>query len=202
MATPQRKAHPCGLFKSNNEPSTQMMVSLVCGSGLGIPCFEQHISCANGKFYPDRLSSIPMFSPQPWHCLLIPITSHLGQEEYCQVCSDVLFLLVAMWQANDFCLALFLQMHLPGQRWRGRCSKQMAVGQNQWYHFGIVILVYFRGDWDVHWGCGILTHTPSHQIPHTGPVAGAGTCSTLPSPAPWLKILGRFGGRPHVKAWL
>ena len=37
----------------------------------------------------------------------------------------------------------------------------MAVGQNQWYHFGVgppPILVYFNGDWDVHWGCVILTH--------------------------------------------
>ena len=37
----------------------------------------------------------------------------------------------------------------------------MAVGQNQWYHFGVgalPILVYSSGDWDVHWGYGILTH--------------------------------------------
>ena len=37
----------------------------------------------------------------------------------------------------------------------------VAVGQNQWYHFGVgapPILVYFSGDWDVHWGCEILTH--------------------------------------------
>ena len=30
-----------------------------------------------------------------------------------------------------------------------------AVGQNQWYHFGVgalPILVYFDGDWDVHRG--------------------------------------------------
>ena len=37
-----------------------------------------------------------------------------------------------------------------------------AVGQKQWYHyFGVgapPILVYFSGDWDVHWGYGILTH--------------------------------------------
>ena len=36
----------------------------------------------------------------------------------------------------------------------------MAVGQNQWYHFGIgapPILVYFSGDWDVHWGYRMLT---------------------------------------------
>ena len=37
----------------------------------------------------------------------------------------------------------------------------LAVGQNQWYHFGVgtpPILVYFSGDWDVHWGYGLLTH--------------------------------------------
>ena len=37
----------------------------------------------------------------------------------------------------------------------------MAVGQNQWHHFGVgapPILVYFSGDWDVHWGYGLLTH--------------------------------------------
>ena len=31
----------------------------------------------------------------------------------------------------------------------------MAVGQNQWYRFGVgvpPILVFFSGDWDVHWG--------------------------------------------------
>ena len=34
-------------------------------------------------------------------------------------------------------------------------QSQMAVGQNQWYHSGVgapPILVYFSGDWDVHWG--------------------------------------------------
>ena len=37
----------------------------------------------------------------------------------------------------------------------------MAVGQNQWYHFGVgapPILVDFIGDWDVHWGYRVLTH--------------------------------------------
>ena len=32
--------------------------------------------------------------------------------------------------------------------------QHLAVGQNQWYHFGVgapLILVYFSGDWDVHW---------------------------------------------------
>ena len=35
----------------------------------------------------------------------------------------------------------------------------MAVGQNQWYHFGIgarPILVNFSGDWDVHWGVSFV----------------------------------------------
>ena len=35
----------------------------------------------------------------------------------------------------------------------------------QWYHFGVgapPILVYFSGDWDVHWGYGILTHGMCH----------------------------------------
>ena len=42
-----------------------------------------------------------------------------------------------------------------------RLSSNLAVGQNQWYHFGIgaqPIFVYFSGDWDAHWGYGILTH--------------------------------------------
>ena len=37
---------------------------------------------------------------------------------------------------------------------------ELAVGQNQWYHFGAgapPILVYFSGDWDVHWGYRNLT---------------------------------------------
>ena len=37
----------------------------------------------------------------------------------------------------------------------------VAVGQNQWYHFGVgapPILVYFSGHWDVHSKYGLLTH--------------------------------------------
>ena len=37
----------------------------------------------------------------------------------------------------------------------------VAVGQNQWYHFGVgapPVLVYFSGDWHVHWGYGLVTH--------------------------------------------
>ena len=39
----------------------------------------------------------------------------------------------------------------------------LAVGQHQWYDFGVgasPVLVYFSGDWDVHWGItGVLTHS-------------------------------------------
>ena len=34
-------------------------------------------------------------------------------------------------------------------------GSNMAVGQHQWYHFGVGAppnLVFFIGDWDVHWG--------------------------------------------------
>ena len=39
----------------------------------------------------------------------------------------------------------------------------MAVGQNQWYHFGVgappILEPIFSGDWDVHWGVTrLLTH--------------------------------------------
>ena len=37
-------------------------------------------------------------------------------------------------------------------------DRHMAVGQNQWYHFAPLILVYFSGNLDVHWGYGFLTH--------------------------------------------
>ena len=40
-------------------------------------------------------------------------------------------------------------------------NQDMAVCQNQWYQFGVgtpPISVYFSGDWDVHWGYGLLTH--------------------------------------------
>ena len=38
----------------------------------------------------------------------------------------------------------------------------LDVGQNQGYHFGLgaqSILVHFSGDWDVHWGYGLLTRS-------------------------------------------
>ena len=47
-------------------------------------------------------------------------------------------------------------------------SMEMAVGQNQWCHFGVgapPVLVYFSGDWDVHWGCDSdFDPWPNHTI--------------------------------------
>ena len=40
-------------------------------------------------------------------------------------------------------------------RFKAGAAQYVAVGQNQWYHFGVgapLILVNFGGDWDVHWG--------------------------------------------------
>ena len=56
----------------------------------------------------------------------------------------------------------------------------MAVGQNRWYHFGVgapPILVYFSGDWDVHWGYDLdldpWPYAPeSEHINSTSPSAG------------------------------
>ena len=62
-----------------------------------------------------------------------------------------------------------------GPRYTGRvnnyslAASHMAVGQKQWYHFGVgapPILVYFTGDWDVHWGYGILTHGHMRKSKH------------------------------------
>ena len=47
----------------------------------------------------------------------------------------------------------------------------MAMVQNQSYHFGIgapPILVYSSGDWDVYWGYGVLTHGHMEQPPTIG----------------------------------
>ena len=45
----------------------------------------------------------------------------------------------------------------------------MAVGQNQWYHFGVgapTILVDFSGDWDVYWERLVLAQCRAHSMPH------------------------------------
>ena len=62
----------------------------------------------------------------------------------------------------------------------------MAV-HNQWYHVGVgapPILVYFIGDWDVHWGYGLLTH--GHISPVSAGVSG-------PCTIPLLCPMGRLG---------
>ena len=51
-----------------------------------------------------------------------------------------------------------MAVQLPGVKWQ---FVDVAMGQNQWYHFGVgaaPIFVCFSGDWDVHWGYGFLTH--------------------------------------------
>ena len=43
----------------------------------------------------------------------------------------------------------------------GNQSEHVAVVQTQWYHCGVgapPMVVFFSGDWDVHWGYGLLTH--------------------------------------------
>ena len=91
-------------------------------------------------------------------------------------------------------------------RWPGRMVSNgrhayVAVGQNQRYHFGVgapPILVYFAGDWDVHWGydlgfdpwpyaCSIRT---SHQEPKptAKPVSGG-------------RMLGGSRPWPSAPAW-
>ena len=71
--------------------------------------------------------------------------------------------------------APFKSLFFPGSKGSLRLQEQwvafrdassgfshLAVGQHQWYHFGEgapPILVYFSGDWDVHWGYGVLTHS-------------------------------------------
>ena len=70
---------------------------------------------------------------------------------------------------------------------------QMVVGQNQWLHFGVgapPILVYFSGDWDVHWRYGILTdgqmalcNAPSNPL--------VGVCKT--SAKSFRRIIVGFG---------
>ena len=65
----------------------------------------------------------------------------------------------------------------------------MAVGQNQWYHFGVgapPILVYFSWDWDVHWEFGMLTHG---QIAHSRHKSFKLTNGGVPIP------------KAHVGAW-
>ena len=67
---------------------------------------------------------------------------------------------------------------------RQRTTKHydMAVGQNQWYHFGVgapPLVVYFSGDWDVHWGVtGILNSPWPYRGESSVPIG-------WPGPSPW-----------------
>ena len=61
-----------------------------------------------------------------------------------------------------------------------------------WHHFGVgvpPILVFFSGDWDVHWGYGLLTHGPMTTEEYVGP--------TWPAVGKWD---GRLFGAPVLCA--
>ena len=55
------------------------------------------------------------------------------------------------------------------------------MGQNQWYHFGVCappILVFFSGDWDVHWGYDLdFDPWPHCCSSHAVPVGGSQACA-------------------------
>ena len=71
--------------------------------------------------------------------------------------------------------------------------RDMAVGQNQWYDFGVgapPILVYVSGDWDVHWG--YLTHGHIGIWTEELSVSYDSSMSTLP-PSPAGSEIGLVG---------
>ena len=105
--------------------------------------------------------------------------------------------------------------HSPGRRAELRALNHvrekkhlhMAVGQNHWYHFGVgapAVLVYFSGDWDVHWGYGILTH--GHMIASCKAISQALTltlcCSRLHFPCRWSNTGGEFSFQRTSQAFL
>ena len=54
------------------------------------------------------------------------------------------------WENRCFFVADMKGKFIPKRR-----STHAAVGHNQWYQFGVgapPMLVFFGGDWDVHWG--------------------------------------------------
>ena len=64
---------------------------------------------------------------------------------------------------------MFLGSHL------GSFIGNVAVGQNQWYHFGVGAppsFVYFRGDWDVHYETLTHGHVSLLECPRPGLDAG------------------------------
>ena len=92
-------------------------------------------------YAPWPCEDLDQFLPCPWPLAFLPVQApgHLVQD-----LAAALPLLNAAGQAR-------VVPHNP----------HMAVGQNQCYHVGVgapPILVYFSGDWNVHWGTGFLTH--------------------------------------------
>ena len=103
------------------------------------------------------------------------------------------------------------EMVVPPFQWG-----EMAVGQNLWYHFGVgapPILVYFRGDWDVHWesGYNILTHVQIILAPakqtiglsgiHRAPPAqakGSQAFLSIPGDSNQRIPVARKGGQPFA----
>ena len=68
----------------------------------------------------------------------------------------------------------------------------MAVGQNQWYHFGVgapPVLDYFTGHWDVDWGYGVLTHG---HMPRPNPIIFSGRKEIPESPVAHRSIHPRL----------
>ena len=82
-------------------------------------------------------------------------------------------------------------------------SAYMAVGQNQWYQFGVgvpPILVYFSGDWDVHWGYGILIHVVCVCFCFGGALGVHVFLRSTTPPPP--SSSGWFEGRPKEKRYV
>ena len=71
---------------------------------------------------------------------------------------------VKYWESESASAILNEQVQVPPRfpgfplRWSIQIHGHVAVGQNQWYHFGVgapPLLVDFNGDWDVHCDYGI-----------------------------------------------
>ena len=74
--------------------------------------------------------------------------------------------------------------------------RNMAVGYNQWYHFGVgapPILVHFSGDWDVHWGYGILTHGHISDLPLVDLTSTSVNCMQRENVQSCKELLGHCG---------
>ena len=109
------------------------------------------------------LCLIRMFRPVA-ACLLaclsacLPVRPSVRRSVCRSICKPA-SLSVGLSVLPSMCLFVFFAVDAR-RRWRilflkdvGRTN--LAVGQHQWYHFGVgapPILVYFSGDWDVHGG--------------------------------------------------